>query len=86
VGKNEILIIQDDPGLRIQLQRRRANTPLWRTLTGGWLDAGTLEFVDRDIVAGAAYEYRVRGMDRAGNRASNSDWSDFLPVQIPDQE
>lgn len=60
-----------DPDLAILIQRRRQGTLAWRSL-GGWLETGTLVYLDEGLGAGETYEYRLRAMDATGNRSGFS--------------
>jgi hypothetical protein len=76
------LLPDDDPDLRVLVQRRDEGRPVWQGV-GGWLEAGSSRVDDHGVRPGASFTYRLRAMDPMGNR---SEVSDERTIAIPDAE
>lgn len=55
-----------DADATFRVQRQETGKPAWRPIAA-WLPAGSTEFVDENVRAGADYAYRIQAMDVAGN-------------------
>lgn len=65
--------------LQVLVQRRVAGESAWRTVTD-WSSSATSTFSDHGVLAGTAYDYRVRGRDLA---AIVSGYSDIVSIAVP---
>lgn len=64
--------IPDEPNVRVQIQRQHVGgSPAWLSITG-WITETTYQ--DHTALANESYIYRLRAVDRIGNR---SDWSSY---------